>query len=121
MRKVLSVFAVSALLFSTTVPLFAHDEATVKGEVVDLKCYSSQGAKATGPGHADCAMTCAKNGNMMGILTSDGQVYTITGEWTKNKNEKLWDYVAKNVEARGVVTEKDGKKTLNVSSMSPAS
>jgi hypothetical protein len=29
MRKDLSVFAVSALLFSTTVPLFAHDEATV--------------------------------------------------------------------------------------------
>ena len=121
MRKVFSVFAVSALLFSTTVPLFAHDEATVKGEVIDLKCYSSQGAKATGTGHADCAETCVKNGNMVGILTSDGQVYTITGEWTKNKNEKLWDYVAKQVEAKGVVTEKDGKKMLDVSSMSPAS
>jgi hypothetical protein len=121
MRKVLSVLAVSALLFSTTLPLFAHDEATVKGEVIDLKCYTSQGVKATGSDHADCALTCAKNGNPVGILTSDGEVYTITGEYTKNKNEKLWDYVAKQVEAKGVVTEKDGKKMLDVKSLSPAS
>jgi hypothetical protein len=39
----------------------------------------------------------------------------------KNKNQKVWDYVAKQVEAKGVVTEKDGKKTLDVSSMNPAS
>jgi hypothetical protein len=53
-------------------------------------------------------------------MTSDG-VYTITGDYTNDKNAKLLDFVAKNVEATGEVTEKDGVKTINVTSLKAGS
>jgi hypothetical protein len=44
-------------------------------------------------------------------------VYSITGDYAANKNEKLISFVAEIVEAKGTVTEKDGKKWLAISSI----
>jgi hypothetical protein len=95
------------------------ESRTITGEVIDIQCYTKDGAKGTGEAHADCAKSCAKRGMPVGILASDG-VYEITGAMTQNKNEKLIEYVAKKVEATGEVTTKDGKKTIDVASMKPA-
>src|SRR5215475_8084356 len=94
-------------------------EVTVKGEVIDQPCYEKGGSK--GEAHKGCALSCAKRGNQMAIL-EDGSntVYSITGDYAANKNEKLIPFVAEIVEVKGTVTEKDGKKWLNVTSIKKA-
>lgn len=112
----------TALVMSTAVaatfvlPLAAAPPTSVKGEVVDLECSLSKGAAGRGAAHAACAMGRAKDGNQMAILATD-EVYLIDGDYTANKNAKLLDFVAKTVEAKGTISEKDGKKHINVAAM----
>jgi hypothetical protein len=79
---------------------------TVKGEVVDAACFKKN---------------AANKGAKMALVTADGQVYTIAGDYTANKNEKLIPMIAGMVEATGEVAEKDGEKTLTVTAMKKAS
>jgi hypothetical protein len=117
MKKLFAVLVVSALAVSFGAPLLAAvATTTVKGEVIDMTCYAKEGKAATGAAHADCAMTCAKKGLPMGILAGD-VVYQIAGSYTKDNNKMLLGFVAKQVTAVGTVTEKDGKKMIDVSSM----
>ena len=105
------VLAVALLVLpaSTQVP-------SVRGEVVDLACHLEKGAGGRGEAHGACAMVCARKGNQMAIL-GDEAVYVIEGDYTANGNAKLLDFVAKRVEAKGQVTEKDGRQVINVTSM----
>jgi type 1 fimbria pilin len=91
-------------------------EITVKGEVIDQPCYESGGKR--GESHKTCALSCAKRGNQLAVV-EDGTnaVYSVTGDYAANKNEKLIPFVAEMVEVKGTVTEKDGKKWLAVSSI----
>jgi hypothetical protein len=115
MRKIIAAFSCMAAAFAFSTLLVAETK-TITGEVIDIQCHTKQGEKGTGAGHAKCAMTCAGKGAAMGILASDG-VYTITGDMTAENNKKLIEFVAKNVEAKGEVTVKDGAKMINVASM----
>lgn len=115
MRKILAIAAGAACVAFLSAPILAAD-ITVKGEVVDVACSMSKGDGGKGDAHAACAMSCAKRGQPVGILTADA-IYEVTGDWAADKNAKLLDFVAKQVEVTGEVTEKDGKKMLNVKSM----
>jgi hypothetical protein len=115
MRTIIAGLAACTLALA---PLAAADTQTVKGELVDVMCMKKD-ATNKGADHADCAMGCAKKGAPLGIVTADG-VYTITGDYTNNKNEKLLEFVAKNVEATGHVSEKDGKKEIHLESIKAA-
>jgi type 1 fimbria pilin len=115
MRKILAIAAGAAFVASLSASVFAAD-ITVKGEVVDVACSMSKGDGGKGDAHAACAMSCAKRGQPVGILTADA-IYEVTGDWAADKNAKLLDFVAKQVEVTGEVTERDGKKMLNVKSM----
>ena len=117
MRKLLASLAAVAVVGFLGVSLRA-DSATVKGEVIDVMCHMKK-ASNVGADHADCALSCAKRGAALAILSSDGTVYTITGDYAANNNAKLLDFVAKDVEATGTVADKDGKKTIEVTSMKP--
>jgi hypothetical protein len=121
MRNVISMVAGAAFVAALVMPVFAAD-MTVKGEIVDIACATDHGRKDGGKGdaHAACAMTCAKDGKAMGVLTADA-IYAVTGDYTANKNAKLRDFVAKKVIATGEVTEKDGVKSINVKSIKLAS
>lgn len=114
MRKVLASLAAVAMVAALGASLRAEAK-TVKGELIDVKCQTKK-AENVGTAHADCALSCAKRGATMGIMTSDG-VYTITGDYTADNNKKLLDYIAKNVEATGEVSMKDGAKTIEVTSL----
>lgn len=115
MRKILAVAAGAAFVFAMSASILAAD-ITVKGEVVDVACATKKGDGGKGDAHAACAMACAKKGMPVGILTADA-IYEVTGEWAANSNAKLLDFVAKQVEVTGEVTEKDGKKLLAVKSI----
>jgi hypothetical protein len=112
--------ATVALVFAGAVslPLFAETKS-VKGEVVDQACYTKDKTNK-GPDHADCGLSCAKKGAPLAIVTSAGDVYQITGSYTQNKNEKLIEHFGKTIEATGEVTEKDGKKMIDVASIKQA-
>ena len=115
MRNVISMVAGAAFVAALAIPAFAAD-MTVKGEVVDIACATSKKEAGKGAGHAGCAMSCAKGGAPVGILTADA-IYTVTGDYAANKNAKLLDFVAKNVIVTGEVSEKDGVKSINVKSI----
>ncbi len=108
---------VVAVAFALTLaaPAFAQ-QRTVTGLVVDVACSVARAAASRNETHAACAMACARNGDRMAILTDD-VVYLVEGNYTANANAKLLDFVAKRVEAKGHVVEKDGVTTINVLSM----
>jgi hypothetical protein len=114
MRRMLAVLGVVALAGLVAAPLVA-EEKTITGEVVDVQCHTKK-AENVGADHANCAMSCAKRGAKMGILTSDG-VYTIAGDYTADSNKKLLPYVAQVVTATGEVTEQEGAKTITVATI----
>lgn len=115
MKNVLS--ALCALLLIAALPVhLAAELKTVTGEITDLECSLSKGASGQGEAHAACAMNCAKTGAQMALLTDDG-VYVIEGSYAADNNAKLLDFVAKKVEAKGTITERDGTRYLNVAAM----
>src|SRR5258708_13592746 len=105
----------AGLVAAVGMPVLGAD-MNVKGEVVDIACATSKKEAGKGAAHASCAMSCAKGGQPVGILTADA-IYTVTGDYAANKNAKLLDFVAKNVIVTGAITEKDGVKSINVKSI----
>ena len=65
----------------------------------------------------DCAISCAKKGRPMALLTSDGKVYTIAGDLAASNNEKLVSHISHTIEVTGDVTEKDGHMMIASSSL----
>ena len=114
MRKILALVAGAAFIAALAAPLTA--QTTVKGEVVDMGCAVKKAPGGKGDDHAGCAMACAKRGLPAGIMTADA-IYQITGDYAANNNAKLLDFVAKRVEVTGTVTEKDGQKTITITSI----
>jgi uncharacterized protein YdeI (BOF family) len=107
-----------AMSLSFAVSARSDKEVTIKGEVVDQPCFEGKKEAGRGEAHKGCALSCAKRGNQLAIV-EDGSnaVYSITGDYSANKNEKLIPFVAEMVEVKGTVTEKDGKKMLAVTSI----
>ena len=108
--------AILAGLTLPSTPLRAADEATLKGEVVDLMCYLDHGAK--GEKHAGCAQKCIKSGGPVGLLTKDEQIYLVIGDH-KPINEKLAEHAAKMVTLKGKVVEKHGMKMIENAELQP--
>jgi hypothetical protein len=123
MRKMLAGAAAAAVAIAFSTPAFAKTE-TVKGQIVDVSCYTMDKANNKGKDHkmpkgdtADCAVACAKAGRPMALLTEDGKVYTITGGLAADKNAKIVPHVAHTVEITGEVAEKDGKMTIEADNL----
>jgi predicted lipoprotein with Yx(FWY)xxD motif len=100
-------------------PAFAESK-TLKGEIIDQACYTKDKANR-GDSHKDCGSSCAKKGSPLALITSTGEVYTITGDYAANKNAKLVDHFAHTVEVTGDVSEKDGKMSIAVATLKMAS
>jgi hypothetical protein len=119
MRKVFAVAASAALVAALASSLFAQATQTVTGEVVDVACAVKKAPGGKGADHAGCAMACAKKGQPVGIMTNDA-IFTVTGDYAANSNAKLLEFVAKRVTVTGTVSEKDGQKSIAVTSIKPA-
>ena len=110
MRRVLALVSGAAFVAALATPLFAETK-TVKGEVIDVQCHAKK-AENTGSDHENCALSCAKRGAKMGVMTADG-IYILAGDYTAENNKKLLPYVAKQVTVTGDVMEHDGEKTIH--------
>lgn len=113
-QKCLVLLASLGMVCGSTVVWAAP--VTVKGEVMDLACYSDHGAK--GAKHAECAAKCLKSGMPAGILSStDNVLYVAIWKDHKDASKELAPYAGKNVEASGEVKEQNGVKFLVITSV----
>ncbi len=98
----------------------AEKEMAITGEVVDVSCYLHVGAK--GEGHKDCAVSCAKAGGALGILTADGRLYvsTLPDDHSAGPNAKLMDHITHTVTAKGSVRSKGGVNAIMIKSVEMA-
>jgi len=113
MRRVLaSAMVVGVVLVS--VPAFAKTE-TLKGQIVDQNCYTKDMVNNKGVDHKmpadtkECAIACAKKGQPLALLTSDGKVYTIAGGLAADNNAKLIPHISHTVEITGDTMDMSGK------------
>jgi len=118
MRTLFVGVAATAFLVALTAPAWAKTE-TVKGQIVDESCYKMDKAN-TGKDHKmphgdtkDCAVACAKQGQPLALLTSDGKVYEIAGGLAADKNAKLIPHISHTVEITGDVMDHDGKMMIS--------
>jgi len=111
---------IGAFVLALAAPAFAKT-ATVRGQVVDEGCSLSEMKEHQGD-HADhqaatamdaCMLECAKKGEPLALLTSDGKVYRIVGGLAANKNEKLIAHLNHTVEITGELGEAQGKTTIS--------
>ena len=90
------------------------DTVKVKGEVVDLWCYLEGGDR--GADHKACAVTCAKAGNPIGLLTEKGELYVMMGiKDHQPGREVLIDKMADTVTVEGTLVKKGGVQVIYVS------
>lgn len=121
MKKQFSMFAmlVTALVVLPGVAALGQPKGpkvTVKGEVVDLWCYLEGGDH--GDKHKECATTCAKAGNPMGIVDAKGNVYVLMGiQDHQPGRDVLLDKMAQTVTVTGTLVRKGGSQVLYVSSV----
>jgi hypothetical protein len=110
MHKLCGALSLVALVFALNASAFAATQ-TISGQLVDQVCYKMNKSN-TGVDHkmpsgdeANCAVTCAKMGQPVALLTSDGKLYTVTGDLAANNNAKLVPHLSHKVELTGDVTE----------------
>ena len=117
--KMVAVTAMTITAVALGFSALAHDHegkgknVVVRGEIVDLACYLGHGA--TGMKHQQCALTCLKGGQPMGLLASDGKVYLLLADHADGKPfEEAKNYAALQVEITGPLAEKAGITGLTV-------
>src|SRR5215813_8487113 len=87
MKKLVHLFSATLVVvfFLGAVPrAHAQDKpktVSVTGEVIDMNCYMSGGAK--GPSHQQCAQKCIDGGGPVGLLTSDDKVVLLMPDENK--------------------------------------
>jgi hypothetical protein len=118
MRKFFAGMSVAAFVVAMSAPAFAKTE-TIKGELVDQACYTKD-AKNVGEAHKDCAVTCAKKGQTVALVTEDGKVYSVMGDLAADKNAKLIAHMSHTVELTGDVQEENGKMMIMADSLKMA-
>src|SRR5581483_10456677 len=120
MRMLCSGFAVAVLL-ALSAPAFAATQ-TISGRLVDETCYKMNKVN-TGVDHKmpednpGCAVTCAKMGLPIALLTDDGKIYTVTGDLAANNNAKLVPHLSHKVELTGDVNASGGAMTIAATSL----
>jgi hypothetical protein len=114
MRQFLIPIAAATCLVMLSGPAAWAKTMTVKGQVVDEGCSLKEMGQKGGDHEKaaemdQCAIDCAKRGEPVALLTTDGKVYRIAGGLAANNNAKLIAHMGHTVEITGDVSEKDGK------------
>ena len=117
-------FVVKAMLFvlvAAAALLKAADTptVTVKGYVLDSACAFTKGLSK--PISKQCAISCAKAGSQLVILTDDGTIYWPIADTTPSsgQNPKLLPFAGDRVTATGKVYERGGSKAIVIEKIEP--
>jgi hypothetical protein len=93
------------------------DEIAVTGEIVDMHCYVTRGAK--GPDHAGCANACLSRGVAAGLRADDGRLYLLLGERPVSVKEQVAGRAGETVTVTGTVVEREGVRALRLAGPIP--
>src|SRR5262245_10912593 len=122
MKKLFALLSAAAIVVGFSLPALAATE-TITGKLIDKSCYDHD-KTATGNDHkmggkdvAGCAAICAKKGQPVALLTSDGKVYTVKGGLAADNNAKLVAHMSHTVSITGDVTTTDGAMTVTASEL----
>lgn len=115
------MWIVAILLTSGLVAVSAQDSLTMRGEIVEVSCYSKLGVeKSTGAAHVACAKDCVSKGQPLAILTDGEGLIKITGDYTANKYAKLVTYIGRQVEVTGTTDRYlDYSRAIRVTKLTP--
>ncbi|MBI4364108.1 MAG: hypothetical protein HY568_01635 [Candidatus Latescibacteria bacterium] len=104
---------------STDAAKVATGPRSIVGEVVDPACWIVNGAR--GDAHKECAIACAKAGQVLAILEKKSQkLYLVaTDNPGDDPNKGLIDYVAQTVLVKGRVYTRGGATGIKVTSVEP--
>ena len=99
MKQLLAIATVLGVITSTSV--FAADQKTITGWVLDSACAFIKGLKKAIS--IDCAVSCAKNGSPLVILQDDGSVFWPIAEVmpAEGQNKRLMPFAGKRVTVTG--------------------
>ena len=93
--------------------------ASVVGEVVDVSCYLQLGKR--GEAHIPCGTNCVQNGAPIGVVDADNVLTIVMAEEHDPRRygnvaltEAMLPFMAQTVEVTGMLTERDGVRTLYV-------
>jgi len=90
----------------------APAETSLQGEVVDLHCYLTRGAR--GSQHAGCANACIGRGVTPGFVAEDGRVFLLLAERPLSAKDMLAGLAGEPVRVRGTIVERDGVRGLQL-------
>lgn len=92
---------------------------TVKGYVLDSACAFTKGLDK--PISKQCAISCAKAGSQLVILSEDGTIYWPIADTTPSsgQNPKLLPFAGDKVTATGKVYERGGSKAIVIEKVEP--
>ena len=82
---------------------------TLVGEIVDFSCYLQVGKH--GEKHRACGQKCFTNGQPIGLLTSDGNLYMLMEEEHDPRRDGLTDFRQSAVEHAGHIMEVTGTQS----------
>src|SRR5215212_3748174 len=118
-RIMYSVLALAAVLSLGGLLAIAQpkgDNVTIKGEVVDLWCYLEGGDH--GAEHKKCAVTCAKAGDPIALLSEKGDLYILMGIKDHDPaKDMLIEKMAENATVEGTLVKKGGVQAIYVTSI----
>jgi hypothetical protein len=93
--------------------------ATVKGYVLDSACAFTKSLSK--PVSKQCAISCAKAGSPLVILSDDGTIYWPIADTTPSsgQNSKLLPFAGERVTATGKIYERGGSKAIVIEKIEP--
>ena len=120
------ILAMTAVLAICALPLAAQQPAatagndmTLTGQVIDMNCYTTMGA--SGAGHKNCALACAKAGVGLAILGSDGNIYVpVSAKPGDPQNARLEPFAEGRVKVTGTHRMVGGMHTIEIKTIAAA-
>lgn len=110
-KKLIALFAIVAVLGLAVANLRAAGAGSWTGEVIDVACHVSKGAK--GASHTECGAKCVKAGLPVGLLVGDTTYILISADH-KPLNDTLADHVGHTVTVNGDKFESKGANLITV-------
>lgn len=102
---------------AAAIPAATVEAVTLEGEIIDPQCWYTHNGE--GPGHARCAVSCARGGQNLAFLDRrSGEVYTIlAAAHGQNPNDGLYDHVGVPVSVKGTSYRRGANRGLIVESV----
>lgn len=122
MKPFRAAIAALAIVSLSVAPFAAAQTTAIKsivGEVVDPACWIVNGAK--GDQHKECAIACAKAGQVLAILEAKtNKLYLIATENPgEDPNKGVIDFVAQKVTVTGKTYTRGGFTAIKIASITP--